>query len=60
MAFPAVSTGAFGYPRDRAAAVASRAVANFLKGDNSLREVRFVFFSQSDLKIFLRHHEFDV
>jgi O-acetyl-ADP-ribose deacetylase (regulator of RNase III) len=59
IAFPSISTGAFGYPRAEAAAVASRAVAEFLGHETTIREVRLVFFSPSDLKTFLQHHKFD-
>ena len=59
VAFPSISTGAFGYPKAEAAAVASRAVADFLKGETSIREVRLVFFLPGDLKTFLKNHEFD-
>lgn len=60
LAFPAVSTGVYGYPREDAARVASRAVAEFLSAPDAdcLREVRFVFFSDDDAETFLRHHEF--
>jgi len=58
VAFPSISTGAFGYPRDRAAEVASRAVAAFLADGGALEEVRLVFFSPGDAEVFLRHHSF--
>lgn len=58
VAFPSISTGAFGYPREEAAAVSSRAVAEFLRGDASISEVRLVFFSEGDLRVFLRNHKF--
>jgi O-acetyl-ADP-ribose deacetylase (regulator of RNase III) len=60
VAFPFISTGAFGYPREDAAAVSSSAVAEFLRGDDSVREVRLVFFSEGDLRVFLSNHKFDV
>ena len=59
LAFPSVSTGAFGYPRHEAAAVASAAVEERLKGDDFIDEVRLVFFSEKDAESFLRHHEFE-
>jgi O-acetyl-ADP-ribose deacetylase len=59
IAFPSISTGAYGYPRREAAAVASRAVAEFLVDDASVREVRLVFFQPGDLKAFLQNHRFD-
>jgi O-acetyl-ADP-ribose deacetylase (regulator of RNase III) len=59
VAFPSISTGAFGYPREEAAAVASLAIAEFLRGEEALSEVRLVFFSGGDLNVFLRNHKFD-
>ena len=58
VAFPSISTGAYGYPREEAAAVASSSIAEFLGGDGTVREVRLVFFSQSDMEVFLRNHQF--
>ncbi|HEY0170711.1 MAG TPA: O-acetyl-ADP-ribose deacetylase [Pyrinomonadaceae bacterium] len=58
VAFPAISTGVYGYPREEAAAVASRAVAGFLDRDETVGEVRFVFFSEGDMEVFLRNHQF--
>jgi O-acetyl-ADP-ribose deacetylase len=58
IAFPAISTGAFGYPAPQASATASRAIMEFLAGDNVIREVRLVFFGQNDMRVFLRHHKF--
>lgn len=59
VAFPFISTGAFGYPREDASAVSSRAVAEFLRGDARVSEVRLVFFSEGDLGVFLSNHKFD-
>ena len=59
VAFPSISTGAYGYPREEAAVVASGAIAEFLGGGGTVGEVRLVFFSAGDMKVFLRHHQFD-
>ena len=59
VAFPSISTGAYGYPKEEAAAVASAALAEFLRADDSVEEVRLVFFSQRDADIFLRHQRFE-
>ncbi len=56
LAFPAISTGVYGYPRAEAAAIASRAIANFLATDAIITEVRLVFFAQSDADVFLTHN----
>ncbi len=58
VAFPAISTGVYGYPREAAAAVASRAIAEFLNEDETIEEVRLVFFSKGDMNVFLRNHQF--
>ena len=58
IAFPAISTGVYGYPPAEAAATASQAIKEFLASDNLLNEVWLVFFKQSDMNIFLRHHKF--
>lgn len=44
VAFPAISTGAFGYPMEDAAAVAMRTVAGTAPGLEHVRLVRFVLF----------------
>lgn len=59
VAFPAISTGIYGYPSDDAARVSSKAVEDFLSGSTSLKEVRLVFFSQSDADIFIQNHVFN-
>lgn len=59
IAFPAISTGVYGYPKQEAAAVSSRAIAEFLANDSQITEVRLVFYGVADLKTFLRHQTFE-
>ena len=59
IAFPSISTGAFGYPKPEAAAIASQTIKKFLSTDESVEEVWLVFFSQQDERVFLEHHEFE-
>ena len=59
IAFPAISTGVYGYPLDEAAAVSSQAIQQFLQGEKSLGEVGLIFFSESDAEVFLRHQKFE-
>jgi O-acetyl-ADP-ribose deacetylase len=56
MAFPAISTGAYGFPKAEAAKIASTTVREFLHGDSSLVEIRLVFFGQEDMLAFLNSH----
>ena len=58
IAFPAISTGIYGYPPDQAAAVSSKAIEEFFRGDASLDQVQLVFFSPTDLETFLKNHVF--
>jgi O-acetyl-ADP-ribose deacetylase (regulator of RNase III) len=58
VAFPAISTGVFGYPRSAAAVVASKTIENFLARDRQLKEVRLVFFQQEDADTFVRNQQF--
>ena len=52
VAFPSISTGAYGYPIREAAAIASKAVKVFLESNSQLEEVVFVLFSQGDLEVY--------
>ncbi len=58
IAFPAISTGAYGYPRHEAARVASKAIGEFLMDDTTISEVRFVFFDQRGMDRFLQNCTF--
>jgi O-acetyl-ADP-ribose deacetylase (regulator of RNase III) len=58
IAFPAISTGIYGYPLDQAAKVSSSAIEKFLGEAKSIQEVRLVFFSPSDAETFLKNHAF--
>jgi O-acetyl-ADP-ribose deacetylase (regulator of RNase III) len=58
IAFPAISTGVYGYPMDEAAKVSSRSIERFLSVDKQILEVRLVFFSPGDAQAFLMHNSF--
>lgn len=58
VAFPAISTGVYGYPLKEAAEVSSRTIENFLATDLQLKEVRLVFFQPRDAEAFLAHQQF--
>ncbi len=52
VAFPSISTGAYGYPTADAARVALGTVKEHLSTGSSLEEIRFVLFSERDLKVY--------
>ncbi len=52
IAFPAISTGIFGYPIEEATPIALKTTAELLTSLKNIEEVRFVLFSKSDLKIY--------
>jgi len=54
VAFPSISTGAFGYPPAEAAEVALTEVNRFLRGETMLEHVQFALFSQESLEIYQR------
>lgn len=56
--FPAISTGAYGYPKHLAAAVASEAIAAALREVRSIRAVHLVFFAPGDCEMFRKHQRF--
>jgi O-acetyl-ADP-ribose deacetylase (regulator of RNase III) len=59
IAFPAISTGVFGYPKDEAAAVSSNTIRRFLASDTVIEQVRMVFFQSSDATAFLENQKFE-
>ena len=59
IAFPSISTGIYGYPKPEAAVVSSRTIKEFLGLDQSIQQVRLVFFHDADARVFLEHHELE-
>ena len=53
MAFPSISTGAYGYPVNEAARVAIKAVADALQNTSFVKEVRFALFDSSTLDAYV-------
>ncbi|HNQ79567.1 MAG TPA: O-acetyl-ADP-ribose deacetylase [Candidatus Aminicenantes bacterium] len=54
VAFPNISTGVYGYPKDKAAAVAIRTVSNFLDGHPEMDKVIFVCFDEDNHRLYER------
>ena len=57
IAFPAISTGIYGYPQEEAARISSASIKEFLASDETLREVHLVFFSPRAAELFLQYQE---
>jgi O-acetyl-ADP-ribose deacetylase (regulator of RNase III) len=53
LAFPAISTGVYGFPADRAAEIVASLLKDYFSASPKLRELRLVFFAESDAKTFL-------
>jgi O-acetyl-ADP-ribose deacetylase (regulator of RNase III) len=54
IAFPAISTGAYGYPIEAAARIALGTVMRYLEGKTGIAHVRFVLFRERDLEVYER------
>jgi len=54
IAFPAISTGVYRFPLERATQIAVREIQQFLQGNKSLQQVIFVCFSKSSYDCYLR------
>jgi O-acetyl-ADP-ribose deacetylase (regulator of RNase III) len=52
VAFPNISTGVYGYPRDKAAAVAIAAVRETLQGTRGIGRVLFVCFDRENYRLY--------
>jgi len=57
IAFPSLSTGAFGYPVEEAVNVTFNAILAELQGLKHLQRIKFVLFSEQDLKLYLKKIE---
>ncbi|MBN2600144.1 MAG: O-acetyl-ADP-ribose deacetylase [Candidatus Thermoplasmatota archaeon] len=54
ISFPAISTGAYGYPAHEAARIALQTVSEYLKQHTDLTLVRFILFDQSIYDVFVQ------
>jgi O-acetyl-ADP-ribose deacetylase (regulator of RNase III) len=52
VAFPSISTGAYGYPIEKASRVALKTVKQFLEREDKLDKVIFVLFTSHDMEIY--------
>lgn len=54
IAFPSISTGAYGYPLDEAAHIALKTAVDYLKEHDDIKTIRFVLFDQRTYDVFLQ------
>jgi len=52
IAFPSISTGAYGYPIEEAAEIALKTVIDYLKGHDDIDLIRFVLFGRKPYEIY--------
>jgi len=52
VAFPSISTGAYGYPIEKASRIALATVKDFLERKDNLNKVMFVLFSRDDMEVY--------
>ena len=57
IAFPSISTGAYGYPVEEASRIAIRTVKEFLEKEDRLERVIFVLFSDRDFEVYVKSAE---
>lgn len=53
IAFPSISTGAYGYPIQEASRIAISTINKFLRDEDKIEKVVFVLFSSHDFEIYL-------
>jgi O-acetyl-ADP-ribose deacetylase (regulator of RNase III) len=54
IAFPNISTGIYGFPKDKAARIATAEVKNFMVSNRSVEKVMFICFDQENYEIYER------
>lgn len=52
IAFPAISTGVYGYPKADAISIVKKTISDFLKSNNHFKKIIFVTHSLSDQKLY--------
>jgi O-acetyl-ADP-ribose deacetylase (regulator of RNase III) len=52
IAFPNISTGIYGFPKERAAEIAVKTILEFMENDNNLEMIIFVCFDEENYRIY--------
>ena len=59
IAFPAIATGIYGYPKNKAAKIAYMSISSILETCHNVKDVVFVFYTQEDAEIFRSENDLD-
>ena len=54
IAFPNISTGVYGFPKEKASEIAIKTVTQFLSGNDQLKQVYFVCFDRENYELYRR------
>jgi O-acetyl-ADP-ribose deacetylase (regulator of RNase III) len=57
IAFPSISTGAYGYPVEEGSRIALATVKSFLENEDKIEKVTFVLFSDKIYEVYLKTAE---
>ncbi len=57
IAFPAISTGVYGFPKDEAAKIVSSVLKEYFSSGGKLSYIKLIFFSEEDYKIFIKNSD---
>jgi O-acetyl-ADP-ribose deacetylase (regulator of RNase III) len=55
VAFPNISTGVYGFPKDKAARIATEAVNEFLEENDGIRKILYVCFDSENFELYRKY-----
>lgn len=55
IAFPAISTGVYGFPKEEAVQIVKRTLEDFISEDNSFDEIKLVLYSAEDRRLYEKY-----
>ena len=55
IAFPAISTGVYGFPKEEAVQIVKKTLEEFIDEDGSIDEIRLVLYSGEDQRLYEKH-----
>lgn len=53
IAFPSISTGAYGYPIEESVKIATKSIINFINMENFILEITFILFNEKDFTLYV-------